>query len=135
MSWTLEALRHLRRAHELEIATPARDGVLRPFVPIWLVVVDDRLYVRTWYRRDTGWYGRALRSGRARVRVPGVEADVDVTDLGVDDPALRRQVDAAYLAAYGSHGAGSVAAMVADEAAGTTLRLDPAAESEVTRIT
>jgi len=125
MSWTAEELDHLRRAHELEIATPGRDGVLRPFVPIWLVVADDRLYVRTWYRRDTGWYGRALRSGDARIRVPGVEADVDVTELGTDDPALREQVDAAYLMAYGNHGTGSVAAMVADEAAATTLRLNP----------
>ena len=26
---------------------PGRDGVLRPFGPIWLVVVDERVYVRT----------------------------------------------------------------------------------------
>ena len=125
MSWTPDELERLRRAHELEVATPGRDEVLRPWVPVWLVVVEDRLYVRTWYRRDTGWYGRALRSHRARVRVPGVEADVAVADVSTDGPGLRERVDAAYLAAYGRHGTGSVAAMVADEAAATTLRLDP----------
>lgn len=126
MGWTADELDHLRRAHELEVVTPTRDGVLRPWVPVWLVLVEGRLYVRTWYRRDTGWYGRALRARRARVRVPGLEADVDVTDVGTRVPGLREQVDAAYRAAYGRHGTGAVAAMVAEEAAATTLRLDPA---------
>jgi hypothetical protein len=59
------------------------------------------------------------------VRVPGLEADVGVTDVGVGAPGLREQVDAAYLAAYGRPGSGGVDAMVAEAAAAATLRLDP----------
>ncbi|WP_177231413.1 DUF2255 family protein [Amycolatopsis saalfeldensis] len=33
-------------------------------------------------RRDTGWYGQALRERRARIRVPGLEADVTIEDIG-----------------------------------------------------
>jgi hypothetical protein len=74
--------------------------------------------VRTWYRRDSGWFGQALRSGRARIRVPGLEADVTVADIG---GAQADAVDAAYHAKYGG-GAGS---MVTAQATTTTLRLDP----------
>ena len=99
--------------------------MLRAPVPVRLVVVDDGLSVRTWHRRDTGWYGRTLRARRGRARVPGLEVDVDVTDVGAEDPALRERVDAAYRAAYGSHGPGAVDGMVTDASGATTLRLDP----------
>jgi len=120
--WDPGDLDHLRSAHELEVATPGRDGLLRAWVPVWLVVVDEQLYVRTWYRRDTGWFGAALRSRRARVRVPGLEAAVVVTDVGDGPPALQAGVDAAYRGKYGDAGSAS---MVGSTAAATTLRLDP----------
>ena len=103
-------------------------------MPAWLVVVDEQLYARTWYRRDTGWYA-ALRAHRARVRGPGREPDVTVTDVGDAGPVLREQVDAAQLRAYGSDGTGSVAAIVAEEAAVTTLRLAPVYPSTDLRTT
>lgn len=77
------------------------------------------MYVRTWYRRDTGWCGRVLRSRRARIRVPGVEADVVVDDVGTDH---RTAVDDAHRAAYGRYGAAALDRMIGDAAA-TTLRL------------
>jgi hypothetical protein len=56
------------------------------------------------------------------VRVPGLEADARVVDVGDGGPGLRATVDAAYRAAYGVAGAAS---MTTDAAAATTLRLDP----------
>jgi hypothetical protein len=84
------------------------------------VHVGDDVYVRTWYRRDTGWFGLALNTRRASVRVPGVEADVRIEDVGVGPSGLRADVDAAYRDKYGR---GSTGDMVGDEAAATTLRL------------
>lgn len=77
------------------------------------------VYVRTWYRRRTGWFGRAVRAHRAWVEVGGVRRE-DVVDVGHADTALRRAVDEAYRDKYGAASAGS---MTTDGAAATTLRL------------
>jgi hypothetical protein len=77
---------------------------------------------RTWYRRESGWFGHALLSRRARIRVPGLAADVTVEDLGQGEVDLRAGVDAAYRTKYGQHGSES---MVTAAAAATTLRLAP----------
>jgi hypothetical protein len=120
MSWTPEQLAGIDAARELEIAVRRADGALRPWTPIWVVRVRDDVYVRTWYRRDTGWFGLALSTRRASVRVPGVEADVRIEDVGVGPSGLRADVDAAYRDKYGG---GSTGDLVGDEAAATTLRL------------
>ncbi|MDR7320020.1 MULTISPECIES: DUF2255 family protein [Catenuloplanes] len=118
--WSADDLRRIDAAVELEIAVRRRsDDDPRRWVPIWVVCAGGQVFVRTWYRRDTGWYGQVLRSRRARVRVPGLEADVTVDDVGGGPGA---DVDAAYVAKYG-RGADS---MVTGTAAATTLRIDPA---------
>jgi hypothetical protein len=107
-------------ASELEIAVRRSDGSLRRWVPIWVVSSGGQVYVRTWYRRDTGWFGHALRSRRARIRVPGLEADVTIEDIGDASTQVTADVDAAYRTKYGRGGAGS---MVTATAAATTLQL------------
>jgi hypothetical protein len=121
MSWTPEQLAGFDAARELEIAVRRADGTLRPWTPIWVVHAGADVYVRTWYRRDTGWFGLALNTRRARVRVPEVEVDVRIDDVGVGPSGLRASVDAAYRDKYGG---GSTGDMVGDDAAATTLRLD-----------
>lgn len=123
VTWTAEELQRIGVAHELEIATRRADGTLRRWVPIWVVSTGGQVYVRTWYRRDTGWFGQVLATPRARIRVPGLEADVVVGDIGVGTPEVRAGVDAAYQAKYGRHG--GTERMVTDEAAAATLRLSP----------
>ena len=125
--WTPEQVQEIDRVPELEIASRRTDGTLRRWLPIWVVCVGEEVYVRTWYRRTTGWFGHVVETATARVRVPGLEADVAVEDLGDGEPGLRAAVDAAYAAKYGPHGGGSVAQMTSDAAAATTLRLSPSA--------
>ena len=121
--WTAEELALIEAAVELGIAARRADGSLRRGTPIWVVRLDDQVFVRTWYRRESGWFGAVLRSNRARVCVPGLAADVTVEDVGSAAADLRAGVDTAYLSKYGRHGAES---MATDAAAATTLRLAPA---------
>ncbi len=121
-SWTAEQLERIGEADELQIAAARDDGTLRPLTPIWVVCVGDEVFVRTWHRRETGWYGQALSTRRARIRVPGVEIDVTIEDVA---EAGRTEVDAAYRAKYGRYGDGALDPMVADAAVVTTLRLSP----------
>ena len=124
-AWSPEQLTRIDEASELQIATRRADGTLRSPRPIWVVRVEDQVYVRTWYRRTTGWFGRVLDLPRAQVQVPGLTTDVTVEDVGDGPDELRDNVDAAYRAKYGRYGGGSVDQMINDSAAATTLRLTP----------
>jgi hypothetical protein len=124
-AWSLDELERIGTAEELHVATKRGDGTLRREVPIWVVSAKGQVYVRTWYRRDNGWFGRAVDSRRARIRVPGLEADIAIEDVGNDQAELRASVDAAYRAKYGRYGKTTVERMVTDAAAATTLRLVP----------
>nr|WP_284288082.1 DUF2255 family protein [Angustibacter aerolatus] len=73
------------------IAAQRPDGRWRQAVPIWVVTVGEDVVVRSRHRRDTGWFGDAVRTGRARVDVPGLSTDVVVADVGADDQAAARR--------------------------------------------
>jgi hypothetical protein len=122
VSWTPDDLAALDRAEELEIAAQRADGTLRAFTPIWVVCAGGQVFVRTWHRRDTGWFGAAVRSGAAQVRVPGLSADVRVHDVG---PEQQAAVDEAYRVKYGRYGERTVGAMVSPDAVASTLLLTP----------
>jgi len=40
----------------MQIAAKRADGTLRRWLPIWVVCIGEHVYVRTWYRRNTGWW-------------------------------------------------------------------------------
>lgn len=122
-AWSPEQLARIGEAEELELAPRRRDGTLRRWVTIWVVSAGGHVYVRTWYRREHGWFAHAVRSGRARIAVPGLETDVAVEDVSRTRTDLRADVDAAYRGKYRRHGDSSVGPMVGDDAADTTLRL------------
>lgn len=117
--WSAEQLALLSAARELRIAVKNADGSLRRYLPIWVVCVGAQVFVRTWYRRDSGWYGRALHSRRVRITLEGLEADVSVEDIGDAMSDLTAEIDSAYFRKYGN-GASS---MVSATARATTLRL------------
>jgi hypothetical protein len=121
--WSPDELERIDKAEELRIATQRSDGTLGRGVPIWVVSAGGHAYVRTWYRRHDGWFGRAVDSRRARIEIAGLEADVAVEDIGDDKSDLRARIDAAYRAKYGRYGEATIDRMVSDDAAATTLRL------------
>jgi hypothetical protein len=131
-AWSLAELQKINAARELEIASRRADGTLRQWVPIWVVSTGGLVFVRTWYRRDTGWFGHVLASRRARIRVPGLEADVAVEDVGKGIRELRAGVDAAYQTKYGR--GGGTERMVSAEAAAATLRLSPESRAQAATV-
>lgn len=65
--WTNDELTKIGTATELEIAPRRRDGTLRNLVTIWVVRVDDDLYVRSYRGRNGAWF----RSSEPRRSDPG----------------------------------------------------------------
>jgi len=98
---------------------------LRRSVPVWVVRARGQVDVRTWHRRANGWFGQAVDSQRAQIRLPGPEVDVAVEDVGDDHAELRAGVDAAYRDKYGGYGATALDRTVTDDAAASNLRLIP----------
>ncbi|MCB9138698.1 MAG: DUF2255 family protein [Caldilineaceae bacterium] len=122
-SWTSSELNKIAAAEELEIAPARRDGTLRKPTPIWVVRVNDDLYVRSYRGPDGSWFRAAQRSRAGHIQAGGVEKDVafmEEADSGIND-----RIDAAYQAKYGRYSQ-YVAPMVTAEVRSTTIKLIPA---------
>lgn len=122
MSWTDDELARIGLAEELHIASRRRDGSLRRFIRIWVVRVDDGVYVRSAYGYDNPWFQRALKSGEGRLRAGGVERDVAFEEPAPESAA---GITAAYHAKYDRYGPRIVGTVVSAEAVRSTLRLVP----------
>ncbi|RKQ92997.1 hypothetical protein C8N24_2854 [Solirubrobacter pauli] len=120
-AWTEDELRRIDGVQELAIAPVRRNGELRRATPIWVVRVDDDLYVRAAYGANKGWHGVARSSHQAQIRAGGVQKDVAIEDA---DAAVNDAVDAAYRTKYG-HYASIVDSINDAEHRTTTLRLVP----------
>ncbi|MDY7102160.1 MAG: DUF2255 family protein [Actinomycetota bacterium] len=118
--WSTDELAAIAATGEVDVAPARRDGSLRSFTTIWLVRVDDGLYVRSYNGPGGSWYRAARANGHGRLRSGGDERAVAFREAEVDDD----RIDEAYRAKYGR--SVYVDAMVADGAAATTLRVVPA---------
>lgn len=124
--WSEEELDRIGSADELRISSRRPDGTLRKFITIWAVRSGGDVYVRSAFGPENGWFVRATRSGEGRIRAGGVERDVSFER---PEPAVDAVLDAAYHAKYDRYGPRIVGTVVGPEAARTTLRLVPLAES------
>lgn len=121
-TWTDEELNKIGNAEELEIAPRQPNGKLRKPLPVWVVRVNDNLYVRSFRGRASAWFQAAQATHEGRIRAGGVEKDVIFIEE--DDPAVNDRIDAAYRAKYGRYPQ-YVAPMVTPEVRATTLKLVP----------
>lgn len=121
-TWTSEELSRIGGAEELEIAPRQPDGKQRKPLPIWVVRVDDNLYVRSYRGRAGAWFRAAQMTHAGHIRAGGVEKEVDFA--AETDPAVNDGIDAAYRAKYGRYPQ-YVAPMVTPEVRMTTLKLTP----------
>ena len=121
-TWTKDSLAEVGNAEELAVASRRPDGSLRPYVTIWVVRVDDEIYVRSANGPDNPWFRRALVSGEGRIRAGGLERDVAFEEPG---PEVADGITEVYHAKYDRYGPGPVGAVVTPEAIRSTLRLVP----------
>jgi hypothetical protein len=120
-NWTDDELTAIGEAEELLLASERPDGSLRKYIRIWVVRVDDGLYVRSAYGPDNAWFRRAKKSGIGRIRAGKVERDVSFAEATAD-PA---SIDAAYQAKYGHYPAKIVATVVGPDVEGLSIQLVP----------
>jgi len=121
--WTSDELNKIGRAEELEIAGLRRDGSLRSYRTIWVVLVGDDLYVRSVNGRGSDWFRGVLTRHAGRIQAGGVEKDV--TFVEQNDPVVQEQIDAIYRKKYGHYPKEYVDACLTPQAHTATVRLEP----------
>ena len=120
MTWDTTTIRRLADTKEIDVVVPA-PGKPDVRTPIWIVAVNDNLYVRSW-KGDTGiWYRRARRHGTGTVIAQGQQHQVQFT--ATEDPGTNAHIDEAYRSKYGNSSYSQ--AMTRSPATSTTMRLDP----------
>jgi len=72
------------------------------FIGIWVVVVDGRVFVRSWSVKPEGWYRTFLADPVGAIEVGGRE--VRVRAVPVRGARLNDAIDGAYLAKYDTPG-------------------------------
>ena len=120
--WTGQELDSIEHAEELEIASLRRGGELGSRRTIWVVRVDDEIYVRSVNGPGSDWYRGTRARQEGRIQAGGVTKDVTINDA---DEETNDRVDAAYRAKYGHYAAYILKAITSPEASSTTMRLDP----------
>jgi hypothetical protein len=113
-----EVLDMLRDRQEVGIRTSSNPR--RP-VTIWIVVVEDTVFVRSVQGPRGKWYLAAKADGQATLVLDGRDVPVRVTPVA--DPAELEAVSQAVLSKYAASSYARV--MASGDTVPTTLRLDP----------
>lgn len=96
-NWTNRQLEILAATDVLEISSTRADGSTSPWWPIWVVVVNGEVFVRSTDGPDKLWFRNALRRGTGRIKAGATVFDVVFEDYR-DQP--QRAITDAYLSKY-----------------------------------
>lgn len=101
-----------------------RSGTTHRFTGVWVVVVERRVFVRSWNDKPTGWYRAFLREPRGAMTVERKELPVRARQLRSE--RLRHAVSAAYAKKYPTKGSAQwVRGFAEAHREATTLELVP----------
>jgi hypothetical protein len=119
-TFTEDVVEAFRKAKILGV----RAGSTHRFTAVWVVVVDDRPFVRSWNDKPTGWYRAFRREPEGAVQLGGRELPVRAAAVRSD--RVRDAVTTAYAEKYNTKGSKKwVDGFRAEARALTTLELRP----------
>lgn len=111
-------------AEELSIASRRADGTLRNPVTIWVVRLNDELYVRSVNGRDSAWFRGVQARHEGRVQAGGVQKDVTFEEIVAAGPESA-QIDNAYATKYRRYARSIIDHINSAGARAATLKLVP----------
>lgn len=113
----LEAFRRLK-------ILGVRSGSEHRYTGVWVVVVEDRVFIRSWNDKPTGWFRAFREEPRGSVSLEGTDRAIQACP--VRSGKLRQAVTAAYAAKYPTKGSQKWVLGFAEKAReATTLELVP----------
>lgn len=120
--WTADELEEIGAADELEVASLRSDGALGSWRTIWVVRVDDDLYVRSVNGRTSDWFRGTQRRHEGRIRAGGVEKGITFVEADAD---LEARIDDAYREKYRRYAKSIVDTTLTPQARSAALKLVP----------
>ncbi len=100
-----------RKSYPAKVLAAMRDGKIlgiragtepHRFIGIWVVVVEGRVFVRSWSLKPRSWYRTFLEEPRGTINVDGRE--IEVRAVHTRSERLKKAVDEAYLEKYNTPG-------------------------------
>jgi hypothetical protein len=119
--WTSGELDTFGSIDEIQISAARPSGGLYRWTPIWVVRVDDDVFVRAGGGLEAGWYRHAA-DGQAHILVEGIDRRVSLELRS--DHSFQEVADQAYRDKYGA--SSFLGALVSATAQTSTSRLIPA---------
>ena len=123
-AWTSEELDKIGKAEELTLSSLRRDGTLRKPVIMWVVRVDNDLYVRSVNGRTSDWFRGVQSRHEGQIKAGGVVKDV--TFIEVIDENVNAQIDAVYADKYRRY-ASIIPSINSPTARSASIKLEPRA--------
>jgi len=93
-----EVVEALRKAKILGV----RSGMAHRYTGVWVVVVDDRVFVRSWNDKATGWFQAFKKEPKGTIQVG--DDEIPVRGKPVRSARTRDAVTAAYGEKYPTKG-------------------------------
>jgi hypothetical protein len=100
-SWTSDDIRTIVTPDEVQVVTRRADGTPRRPRIIWIVRVDDRLFIRSTNGRTADWFRGVLANPAGQLVADGRTYEVRFAE--VDDATALSTVDDAYRQKYGRY--------------------------------
>lgn len=98
------------------------------FIGIWFVVVQDRVFARSWSVKPEGWYHTFLKRPRGAIQVG--KTKIPIRAVPIANKRIRDSVDRAYLAKYSNGWEVKYANdLVRDKSRATTIEFVPQSQS------
>jgi len=123
-TWTSAELTKIGTAEELDISSVRSDDTFRKPVTIWVVRLDDDLYIRSVNGRTAAWFRGTQVRHAGHIRAGGVDKDVTFGDVDTDSD-MNTQVDAAYRIKYRRYAASILDHITSPDARAATIKLVP----------
>jgi hypothetical protein len=97
-TFTDDVVEALRKAKILGV----RSGTTHRYTGVWVVVVDDRVFARSWYDKPTGWFQAFRKEATGTIQAGDLE--VPVRAKVVRSARIRDAVTAAFAEKYPTKG-------------------------------
>lgn len=97
-TFAADEIEALRKAKILGV----RSGTAHRYTGVWVVVVDDRVFVRSWNDKPTGWFQAFKKEPAGMIQVG--DAELNVRGKLVRSARIRDAVTAAYAEKYPTKG-------------------------------
>jgi hypothetical protein len=120
-AWTNDELKRIASMDDLHIS-PFREDGLTYGTPtwIWLVVVENELYVCPYNGSSSRWYQAAMRQKAGRIAAAGITKDVNFEPV---EGVTNDRIDAVYRAKYKS--SPYLQPMIGSRPRAATVRITP----------